>query len=88
MQKLKLLWKAVRSYFFVIGHEEVPLCNRMHKNRISYKDLAGKKVFNPQNMTVAQLKVALCKLGVEKSENRYLIESMSFKLCYRISFKV
>ena len=35
------------------------------KNRICHKDLAGKKVLNPQNMTVAQLKLALCKLGVE-----------------------
>ena len=34
------------------------------KNRICHKDLAGKKVLNSQNMTVAQLKVVLCKLGV------------------------
>ena len=34
-----------------------PSCSRIQqKNRISYKDLAGQKVFNPQNMSVAQLK--------------------------------
>ena len=38
----------------------------------TYKDLASEKVLDPQKMTVAQLKVALCKLGVEKSKYRYL----------------
>ena len=59
-------------------------CN---KHRISYKDLAGEEVLNPQNITVAQSKVVLCKLGVEKSEYRCL-KSMSFKLCNRIYCEV
>ena len=41
-------------------------------NRISYKDLAGEKILNLPNMTVAELKAALCKTGVEKSEYRCL----------------
>ena len=61
-------------------HEEVLCVGECSKNRISHKDLAGKKVLNPQNMTVAQLKVVLYKLGVEKSEYRclkkYVLQAM------------
>ena len=53
-------------------HDGVLYVAECSKNRICHKDLAGKKVLNPQNMTVTQLKVALCKLSVEKSEYRCL----------------
>ena len=64
--------KSLSNPIALSFHEGVLYVAECSKNRISYKDLAGEKVLNPQSMTVAKLKVALCKLGAEKSEYRCL----------------
>ena len=67
-EEVETVLKGLSNPTALSFHEGVLYVAECSKNRISYKYLDGEKVSNSRELTVNQLKEALCKLGVQKSE--------------------